>query len=109
MASVIDINIIAKDLATDVIRGVKASLQNIGTGVAGGFNAIVNFAKSTVKAIAEISLAVGTAVAGIATYGVTLAWSAEQTRVAFSTMLGDAEKASQQMQELSYFAKTTPF
>lgn len=109
MASVIDINIIAKDLASGVIKDVKSSIQNIGTGISGGFNAIIGFAKKTVAAIAGISAAVGTAVAGIASYGVTLAGSAEQTRVAFTTMLGDAEKAGELMQDLSDFAKTTPF
>lgn len=40
---------------------------------------------------------------------IELAWNLEQAEVAFSTMLWSEEKATQMLNELSDFAKKTPF
>ncbi|AVT83663.1 tape measure protein [Rhodopseudomonas palustris] len=51
----------------------------------------------------------GTAVAGLGYMALNAAADLEQTQVAFTTMLGSAEKAQSFIQELIQFAKTTPF
>lgn len=48
-------------------------------------------------------------IAGGLGLGIKLAADAEQSQIAFTTMLGDAEKARQVLSELSAFAAATPF
>jgi len=52
---------------------------------------------------------VGTAALGAAGYMINLAGQMEQTEIAFTTMLGNAEEAKAFMVELSDLAGTTPF
>ena len=54
-------------------------------------------------------LAGGTAVAGLGGIAIKAAADAEQTKIAFTTMLGSGEKAASFVKDLTQFAKKTPF
>lgn len=54
-------------------------------------------------------LAVGAAMGTVATQSVKLAGELEQNKVAFTTMLGSADKADAMLRELATFAASTPF
>jgi tape measure domain-containing protein len=54
-------------------------------------------------------VAVGAAMGAVAKQAVTLAGELEQNRVAFTTMLGSADKADAMLRELATFAAQTPF
>lgn len=51
----------------------------------------------------------GTALAGLGAAGVKSAGEFEQSRIAFETMLGSADKARKMMSDIADFAKSTPF
>ena len=54
----------------------------------------------------------GAIVAGVTAFGqkiLELGDNAQQAQISFTTMLGDADQAKALLQELSDFAKTTPF
>lgn len=65
----------------------------------------------TFKAIAsyDIGKNIATALFDIGKRTISLASNLEQTRIAFTTMTGDARIADAFIREMSQFAKTTPF
>jgi tape measure domain-containing protein len=77
---------------TGILSGKMASFAKIGIGAAGaafaaGGVAAYNFGKAALSAASDL----------------------EQTKIAFTTMLGSAEKANEFTKELINFAKRTPF
>jgi tape measure domain-containing protein len=74
--------------AQQSIKATASSMQNMGTKMTAGVTApILGFAGAAIKAAAD----------------------QEQLQVAFTTMLGSAEKAKTMMADLSQFAAATPF
>jgi tape measure domain-containing protein len=57
----------------------------------------------------RLSLAISAPLAGIGISALKAAGNLEQTKVAFETMIGGAERASQHLNELKDFAAKTPF
>jgi tape measure domain-containing protein len=73
------------------------------------FNSLGGIMTSIGKIGASAMIAVGTAMVSVGVASVKLAGDFEQTKVAFTTMLGSAEKATSFLNELANFAKRTPF
>ena len=71
-----------------------------------GFSKAAEDASRKIAYLATAALAAATAVAGFA---VKLAAEWEQTEIAFTTLLGSAEKARSFLEELDAFAARTPF
>src|SRR5687768_6342713 len=71
------------------VAGVGTKVAALGTALGGG--------------------ALVTGVTGLGMHAVKLAADAEQARVAFTTMLGSAEKANALQDQINQFAASTPF
>jgi len=73
----------------------------------------VTKSKASFKALGNVALVSGTAIATgmslIAKKAIKRAGAYEQTRIAFQTMLGDAEKANKLLDDIAETAKKTPF
>jgi len=65
--------------------------------------------KNSFKVGAAAMVAAGAAIAGLGVATIKAAGDFEQTQIAFETMLGSAEEAKVFLEDLSNFAKTTPF
>jgi tape measure domain-containing protein len=94
----------------DVVANIKADMSNFQKGMSDAKQSTNDFGDN-VKKVAAI---VGTALAaiGIAKFAkdsLTMAGNFEQSQVAFTTMLGSAEKANTLLQEITTFAAKTPF
>lgn len=93
------------------LTNLKGSVEGTGSGMgllAGGISKVT----AGMAAAAAGAVALAGSVAGIAAvsgWGLQLAASAEDSRVAFETMLGSTEKAKTLLGELKDFAKATPF
>ncbi|MFC4426201.1 tape measure protein [Deinococcus navajonensis] len=72
-------------------------------------NAFGNEAQASSQKLAGILAGVATAAGGAASGLIQLAGQAEQSQVAFTTLLGSAEKARKFLADLSTFAANTPF
>lgn len=96
----------ARDNASGVLEGVG----NKSTGVAGRIKSSYEAAVPASRALLfGLAGALGTvAVAGIGT-GIKLAASMEQTKIAFTTMLGSASEADKFVKQMWDFAAKTPF
>lgn len=106
-----DIIVTIKSNTTDLKRGL-AEVQSMATKTADLGNRIsAGLEKSTdsSRKFAVGVLAAGTAVVGLGVAGVKSAATFEQSRIAFETMLGSAERAQKLMMDISQFAKETPF
>jgi len=90
-----------KDKLTAQLDKVKDSMGDVEKKFETASNASGKFATGLI--------AVGAAVGGFAVAALKAASSAEQTKVAFETMLGSAEAADKFIRRLNDFAKTTPF
>lgn len=66
-------------------------------------------AASAATATAAAFTGLGAAAAGVAGFGVKLNADAEQTQVAFETLLGSADKATAFLDDLRQFSAATPF
>lgn len=96
---------------------LTAATASFDRGIQGAINHI-NTLQSTVAGVGKTigrTLAAGGALVGLGslaggiTFGASLAAQAEQSQIAFSTMLGDAEVAKQTLADLSQFAAETHF
>jgi tape measure domain-containing protein len=104
----VTIDITAKDDASSILRKVNNEVKNL--------DASTKKAKTTTKSFSGASVAMVGGLAGAA-YGLynvgasalKAAGEMEQNRVAFTTMLGSAEKANALLQDMTKFAATTPF
>lgn len=90
-----------KDKLTAQLDKVKDSMGDLENRFAKATDASKNFALGVA--------AVGTAAGTLAYQALKAAGSAEQTKIAFETMLGSAQAADKFIKNLSDFAKTTPF
>ena len=93
----------AKSLLTGLVshgRSVASSVTGMFSRLAGGFGGIAAMLGGT---------ALVGGLGGVIGYSVKLAADAEQARVSFTTMLGDAGKAKALLGQISSFAAATPF
>lgn len=83
-----------------------------GKGLKDAEQGIAGFSKNTIEASKKFAVGVGvmgTALVGLGVKTVKAAGDQEQLAVAFTTMLGSADKAKTLMQEIAQFAASTPF
>lgn len=131
MANNVTIVIAAKDTATEQLRRLVGELNSVNTATgrmaagAGNAGAVMSSAFGTMNTAAgmlrnTISSAAGFALAqllgdaansvsGLATEFVNLNAKMEQTRIAYTTMLGSSGMANQFIREMEDFAAKTPF
>jgi len=86
-----------------------AGLAGLGKGGAAALQKGFSVAGTAFKAGIGAALAGGTAAVGIGTKAITAAADFEQTKVAFTTMIGDAGKAEQTLAKLRQLGAETPF
>ena len=101
MASVLEVVIRAQDQFSATLRQVEGSLQSLES-------RIEPLAAHSRKVLLGVT-ALAAGFTGAATAGVALAAQMEQTRIAFTTMLGSAQKADRFLRDLWDFAARTPF
>jgi tape measure domain-containing protein len=99
--STLQIVIKAVDQATGVFRSVRNSLDETER----RFERSANASRTFALGLGAAAVAVG----GLGFAAIKAAGDMEQTRIAFETMLGSAEKADEFVKQLVSFAKTTPF
>lgn len=90
----------------------SGSFISSATAASNSLNGLNNSAKSTtvgMKYLKRGLLAAGTALAGLGAAGVKATSDFQQATIAFTTMLGSAEKATQFLQDMRDFAAKTPF
>ena len=85
-------------------QGIKAARQQL-EGLKGRMEA----AEKSSKALAKGMAAIGAALMAAGLKSIKMAGDLEQTRIAFTTMLGSAEKADAFIRDLYAFAAKTPF
>ncbi len=95
MANNVEVVITAKDYASKTLDNLKKNTNS--------------FQNNLIDWFKRLSAATALAWVWIAWYWLKVAWELQQTRIAFDTMLWSAEKWQKMLQELSDFAKTTPF
>jgi tape measure domain-containing protein len=99
-----DLNINDNNLAAQ-LNSTDNKVKTFGQRISG-------YWENSVAASGRFMLAMGVAggaVAALGVVGVKSAADFEQSRVAFETMLGSADKARRMMQDIAKFAKETPF
>lgn len=111
----VSILIEAIDRATNVVRNIRDSLNNLGDSA----NAVSRVKQSMQEAEGASKALFGTVAAGAAVLGGTAAMLIKNgiaskafmhdSEIAFTTFLGSGEKAKGFLDELYAFAKTTPF
>lgn len=120
MPSNAEIIITVRDQATGQLRQIKAELAGLGTSASqsatqfGLLDKAVsgvgkNFASDLRLAGTAATLAIGGIGAAVVKTGVEFNAMKEQATIAFTTMLGDAKKAKDFIEELQAFAARTPF
>lgn len=92
------------ELAFDILARDRASqtFNNVGNAASGVGTKFLSFGKVAAGALAGA----GVAAVGM---GVKVAAANEQARIAFTTMLGSAQKANSFLKQLQQFAAATPF
>lgn len=120
------ITISAKDTASTVIKKIRRELDDSSSAISRGLDQATRSAHGlgggldfSAKRAALMGAVAGATVAGITAlaHGLRSLGSAaiggasdfEQSRIAFDTMLGSADKARTMMEDIAKFAKTTPF
>ncbi len=86
--------------ASNALKGVQEETAKIGTLLRGG--ALIAGGKAFTDAVTLPIIGLGKQMVGLAS-------QMEQTEIAFTTMLGSAERAGAFLKELQQFAATTPF
>lgn len=104
---------------TPSARGIGRTLSReltgplTSAGATAGDGAASSFGRRFVPAMARVGKTAGIALAGGLTaaglFGIKIAADFEQTRIAFSGILGDVDKANALLQDLRDFAAKTPF
>lgn len=107
--STIDILISAKDMATKSIAKVNNEIHSLGGTSLSVGKSMSGFASTVGAGLMTLGTVGGVALAGLGAYGIKTAGDFEQTSIAFTTMLGDGQKAGALLKDLSTFAASTPF
>lgn len=100
--------LIKSDADTKAIDNASKSVSNLEKSAGGGGKAAALLGTAG-KAAAIGMAAAGAASVALGASAVKSAGSYEQSRIAFETMLGSADKARGMMQDIANFAKSTPF
>lgn len=87
--------ITAEDRSGSVLKGFTSKVESTGDKIG--------------QSVRRATLAFGAAIAASATFAVKSAADFEQSRIAFETMLGNADAAKKMLRDLSNFATKTPF
>lgn len=95
---------------TSGIDKTSASLKGLASGTDQANSSVSTFG-ATFKAIlaSQVVTQLASGLRDMATTAVTSAGSYEQSRIAFETMLGSADKARSMLEDISKFARETPF
>lgn len=97
----LDIIVQIKDGVTKGLQSIRGELQN-------HVMTMENMTKAS-QAVATGFVALGASVGTLGGFAIKAAADAEQTRISFNTMLGDAEVAGNFIKDLVAFAAKTPF
>lgn len=89
--------------------GSFISSANAASNSLNGLNTSVGKTSAGMKYLKRSALAAGVALGGLAMAGVKAASDYQQSMIAFTKMMGSAEKATQFVKELQDFAAKTPF
>jgi len=99
-----------------VVAHIKADVSDFQKGIktvkneTGGLSSkLAAMGKVGVAAVATVGAAAGAAAVAFGTMALKQAAAFEQTKMAFSTLLGDGEKAKKLLDEIAESAKKTPF
>jgi tape measure domain-containing protein len=92
----------ADDSSRSFDKLAKGGLQNLKNGIGNLGQKMVSLGKTG-------ALAIGGLATAVTLYGLKMGNSIQQTSIAFDTMLGSVEKRQKLMQEITDFAKNTPF
>lgn len=87
----------------------KRGLTEVKDDVNGFADQVQNFGRTAMKVGGVMSLALTVPLVGLGTAAVKAAADYEQSNIAFTTMLGSAEKAATLLKEITDFALKTPF
>jgi predicted nucleic acid-binding Zn-ribbon protein len=104
--------ITAQDNASAVLRRVSAEMKSASSSLPSfsrAFSTELGLIKTAAHYAALGIASVGAAVTAWGVASVKSASNYEQSRIAFDTMLGSADKAKKLLQEITKFAKETPF
>jgi hypothetical protein len=110
MNNVIDISIIAKDLASSVLKGVNDNIKKTASGVKQSMAESIESFQNAVKTFGSTAL-LG-ASAGLTTLGGLALKSAddfEKAQLKYEVLLGSQEKAAERAKEIAEYAAKTPF
>lgn len=110
MAEDLDVKLVisAQNKAKAIINDLNRSIGGMGKGFSVAGAAATAASVAATAAAAGIA-AVGAGLALVTVSGIKSAMSLEQNKVAFTTMLGSAEKAGAVLKDITKFAATTPF
>src|SRR5690349_12664723 len=98
---------IGRSLAREIEGPLEAAGRSAGDKSSSAFGTkFISGLKAHAK---SAGIALGVAFGAAGTYGVKVAADFQQTRIAFSGILGSAEEADKRLRELQQFAAGTPF
>lgn len=122
MASPVEIVVSAKDYASNVLKNVSTNLENMGASAdkagAGVSKSAQHFDRTnlSLKSMAFTLLSVEAAIFGVATAAEAVSsavfgWNSmiEKSNQAYTTLIGNADAADEQMRQMKDFAAKTPF
>lgn len=106
----IDIKLIGQDLASAVINGVKANINNLADSVKGNLTQGIEQFKNAIKTLGVVATgAIAAGGAYIAKSAIDQASAFEKYEATLKTMLGSSDLAKKRLQEYSEIGKKTPF
>lgn len=91
------------------IGGLSSTIQNSGSSLDALGNSLSSLTSLGAGLTTAITTPISTFMSKITQYGISRASFVEDTHLAFKSLMGDAQIASDYMQELMGFAKTTPY
>jgi hypothetical protein len=91
------------------LSGFKKGLTEVKSDINGFADNVENVGRSMMKVGGIATLAVTVPLVGMGTAAVKAAADFEQSTVAFTTMLGSAERAKKLLEDITAFALKTPF
>ncbi|MGC4031483.1 MAG: tape measure protein [Tepidisphaeraceae bacterium] len=93
--------------AKALLSGLLSHGRSVASGITGMFTSLAGGVGGIAAMLGGTALVGG--LGGIVGYSIKLAADAEQARVSFTTMLGDANQAKALIGQINQFAATTPF
>lgn len=109
MSAELDIVISARNAANAALNSVKQNIGGIEKAASSASKTLKNLGGTLSGAGTKLSLGVTAPILGFAGAAIKAAADSEQLEIAFTTMLGSAEKAKDLMKDISDFSAATPF